>query len=417
MQPTSINSARRAPHKAYEAHALHEPDNGDVVEQRFMVAYDYPVYFTTALADPANPVLLRAISRQEPGRRHRFVVVMDRNVAAANPALAPSLLAYAEHHSDHLALAAPVRLVDGGEAVKNDHALVTELQRWLNTLHIDRQSCVLIIGGGAVLDMMGYVAATSHRGVRVVRVPTTVLAQNDSGVGVKTAINAFGAKNYLGTFTPPFAVINDHAFIDTLPARERVAGMAEAVKVAAIRDRAFFFWLSDNAGALATFQSGPMQYMIKRAAQLHMHQIAGGGDPFEFGSARPLDFGHWAAHKLESMTGYALTHGEAVAIGLALDTRYSHLAGMLDAASCEALCGLLESLGFRLWHDALDKRTDGGARALLAGLDEFREHLGGELTITLLEAIGRGREVHQMDAQQVDACIVWLKARNRQRCA
>jgi 3-dehydroquinate synthase len=416
MSSTPIQLARRAPYLAFRDGHPSNLHDGDMLEQRIVVSYDYPVYFTESLADPANFILLRSIGRKEPGRRHRFVVVMDRNVAAANPALTADLARYAEHHRICLELAAPVRLVDGGEEVKNDHALVGELQRWLHELHIDRQSCVVIIGGGAVLDMVGYAAATSHRGVRVVRVPTTVLSQNDSGVGVKTAINAFGAKNYLGTFTPPFAVINDYAFIETLPARDRVAGMAEAVKVAAIRDVEFFDWLGDNAAALASFQAGQMQYMIKRAAQLHMRHIAGGGDPFEFGSARPLDFGHWAAHKLESMTDYMLSHGEAVAIGLALDTRYSVLAGMLDAASCEALCALLESLGFTLWHDALDTRARGGARQLLDGLDEFREHLGGDLTITLLEALGRGREVHQMDAQLVDSCIEWLKARNRQRC-
>src|SRR5262249_48180532 len=153
-----------------------------------------------------------------------------------------------------------------------------------------------------VLDAVGLVAATSHRGIRLIRVPTTVLAQNDSGVGVKNAVNLKGSKNFIGTFAPPFAVLNDLALIGNLPAREKIAGMAEAVKVALIRDAAFFQWLEQNIDALSLFERPAMAYMIRRCAEIHMRQIAEGGDPFESGSARPLDFGHWSAHKLESLT-------------------------------------------------------------------------------------------------------------------
>ena len=105
--------------------------------------------------------------------------------------------------------------------------------------------------------------------------------------------------------------------------------MAEAVKVALIRDGAFFEWLEEKAEALALFTSEPLDRLIRHCAVLHMRQIAHGGDPFERGSVRPLDFGHWAAHKLEALSHYELRHGEAVAIGIALDTRYSVLAGLL----------------------------------------------------------------------------------------
>jgi 3-dehydroquinate synthase len=304
--------------------------------------------------------------------------------------------------------------VPGGEVVKNDLHFVERMQRLVFEHRLDRHAFVLAIGGGAVLDAVGLVAATAHRGVRLVRVPTTVLAQNDSGVGVKNAVNLFGAKNFCGTFAPPFAVLNDVAFIAPLLPREKIAGMAEAVKVALIRDADFFRWIERNADDLALFAAPAMAEMIRRCAALHMRQIAQGGDPFETGSARPLDFGHWAAHKLEALTSHHLRHGEAVAIGVALDTRYSVLAGLLAPGQEERVAALLEHLGFRLWHPALDDRRPGeAAPAVLEGLREFREHLGGELCVTLLAAVGRGVEVHAMDDALIASAIGWLRERCR----
>ena len=129
------------------------------------------------------------------------------------------------------------------------------------------------------------------------------------------------------------------------------------------------------------------------------------------GSARPLDYGHWAAHKLEGLTRYHLRHGEAVAIGIALDARYSVLTGLLNTGEEDRICFLLEHLGFKLWHAALEKRTSEGELELMIGLQEFREHLGGELTITLLSDIGVGVEVHEMDTELVLQSIQWLKER------
>ena len=234
-------------------------------------------------------------------------------------------------------------------------------------------------------------------------------------MGVKNGVNLFGQKNYVGTFAPPFAVLNDHDFIDALPARDKVAGMAEAVKVALIRDARFFDWIERHADELAAFDEGALRRLIARCAELHMHQIGHGGDPFESGSARPLDYGHWSAHRLETLTRYHLRHGEAVAIGIALDTRYSVACGLLDSGSEERVCRLLERLGFHLWHPVLEAReareADDG-HALLQGLADFREHLGGELTITLLAGIGDGVEVHEMDDTLVLRCIDWLGRRD-----
>ncbi|MFM7800737.1 MAG: 3-dehydroquinate synthase, partial [Limnohabitans sp.] len=275
---------------------------------------------------------------------------------------------------------------------------------------IDRHSYAIAIGGGAIMDAVGYAAAIFHRSVRHIRFPTTVLGQDDSGVGVKNAVNWLGLKNLVGTFAPPWAVINDGVFIDSLPAREKRCGMSEAVKVALIRDREFFLWLESNALALARFETVPLSYLIKRSAQIHMNQIANGGDPFESGSARPLDYGHWVAHKLERMTNqHILSHGEAVAIGIALDAHYSVLAGLLPAGEDMRVHQLLVTLGFKLWNDQLEARHESGRLAVLQGLREFREHLGGELTITLLSAIGKGIEVHEINDQWVTESIAWLK--------
>lgn len=394
-----------------------KPDTGAVATvsylQRFTVAYEYPVVFTEGLFRPDNPVLAETIGRLEPHRRHRCLVFLDGGLSAVRPSLAREIEAYARAHGERMELVAPPLTVPGGERIKNDLFHVEWMMGLVYDHRLDRHAFILAVGGGAMLDAVGLVAATSHRGIRLIRIPTTVLAQNDSGVGVKNAVNLRGSKNFVGTFAPPFAVLNDLDFVDLLPERDKIAGMAEAVKVALIRDHDFFLWLERNALALAAFERPAMAHLIRRCAELHMRQIARGGDPFETGSARPLDFGHWAAHKLESLTRHHLRHGEAVAIGIALDTRYSVLAGLLEPGADERVAALLELLGFRLWNPALEARTAEGTLAVLQGLQDFREHLGGELTVTLLQGIGRGVEVHAMDEALIERAIGWLAERAR----
>lgn len=379
--------------------------------QRFSVPYEYPVVFTRRIFDADNPALREAISRLEPERQHRVIVFVDDGLNAADAQLAASIAAYATQHRDAMRLVCPPIAVPGGERIKADLHFIETIQQALFDHRIDRHSYVLAVGGGAVLDAVGLVAATTHRGVRHIRIPTTVLAQNDSGVGVKNGVNLHGVKNFVGAFAPPFAVINDLDFVLTLPDRDKIAGMAEAVKVALIRDGDFFRWLEQHSDDLATFQPDAMAEMIRRCAALHMRQIAHGGDPFEAGSARPLDYGHWSAHKLESLTRHHLRHGEAVAIGLALDARYSVLAGLLPAGDEERVCALLEFLGFDLWHAALQTLAADGTPQVLDGLREFQEHLGGELTVTLLAAIGTGVEVHRIDHSLMHQAMDWLKQR------
>ncbi len=386
--------------------------SGTVSWQRFSVPYEYPVHFTDKLFSTENPVLLETLTRIEPKKRHRVVVFVDDGLLQAKPALATEIQHYADHYADSIELVTAPVIIPGGEKIKAELHFIEQMQKVLADHHIDRHSYMIAIGGGALLDAAGLVAATSHRGIRHIRIPSTVLSQNDSGVGVKNGVNLFGQKNYIGTFAPPFAVLNDYDFIRSLSQRDKISGMAEAVKVALIRDANFYQWLELNADALAVFTEDAMKYMIKRCAELHMQQIAHGGDPFESGSARPLDYGHWAAHKLETLTRYHLRHGEAVAIGLALDTRYSVVCGLLAEGDDERVCFLLEHLGFKLWHAGLETKNSDGEPEILRGLTEFREHLGGALTITLLEKLGQGIEVHKMDDELVSQSIQWLKNRH-----
>jgi len=370
----------------------------------FSVPFSFPLEFTRGVFDVANPLFAEVVSRLEPARRHRVLFVIDECLAEANPHLHDALLGYASAFADRIELAGPPVIVTGGEAVKNDIAHPLQLLRTINDVGLDRQSFVAAIGGGAVLDMVSFAAAIAHRGIRVVRCPTTVLAQADSGVGVKNSINLFGKKNFIGTFVPPFAVVNDFDFLETLEPRDRLAGVIEVVKVALLKDAAFFEDLAAHAPNIVS-DNAALHRAIRRSAELHLQHICGNGDPFELGSARPLDFGHWAAHKLESMTEHRLRHGEAVAIGMALDIAYAVRQGFLARHVADRIISVLETMGFQLWDDALEQRDADGTPALIRGLREFREHLGGDLHITLLRDIGQSFEVTSMHEPAILAAI------------
>jgi 3-dehydroquinate synthase len=376
----------------------------DAIRQKVRVDFEYPVCFTTGVLAPSNLLLRDLVARSADRSPSDVVVVLDQGVLDHHPRLTEQILEYAQRHKTVLHLAAPVLVVPGGEAVKNDPRHVDAIHHTINEAGLCRHSYVVAIGGGAVLDAAGYAAATAHRGIRLIRVPTTVLAQDDSAMGVKNGINAFGKKNYLGTFAPPFAVINDASFLVTLPDRQWRAGVSEAIKAALIKDRAFFDYLEEHAAALRARDLSVMEQVIRRCAVLHLNHIASGGDPFELGSSRPLDFGHWSAHKLEQLTDHRLGHGEAVAIGIALDTTYSYLSGFLPEDDWRRILSLLPALGLSVYVPELGQNLDGGAEPgaaagvpdVLDGLDEFREHLGGALTILMLRSIGAPFDVHDI---------------------
>lgn len=378
----------------------------NTIRQRFSVQYSYPVIFTRNAFNPSEQalgeVLLGAVP---PGRK--LLILVDSGVMDADPALQGKLQLFARQYGDKLELACDPVALPGGEGCKNDFTLVERIHSLVERHGLCRHSFILAIGGGALLDLAGYAAATAHRGIRLIRMPTTTLAMNDAGVGVKNGINAFGRKNFTGTFAPPFAVINDFAFLDTLSRRDLRAGIAEAVKVALVRDRSFFDYLHAARLELAALNPGVMEQMIVRCARLHLEHIRGGGDPFESGSSRPLDFGHWAAHKLEELTAGELRHGEAVAVGIALDSLYSCQLGLMGQVELRRIFATLEEIGFALYHPALSVVD------VESALREFREHLGGELNIPLLKGIGERIDHGMIDVALYRRCIAHLASRRR----
>lgn len=365
------------------------------IKQSFKIEYNYSIFFTNNLFDTVNNQLSDFFSTyEEQGFQRKVLVVIDGGFLSHHPELSDAIKNYFATQVKHIQLAKDVIVVPGGEASKNDPDLFEKLAQAIDIYGIDRHSFVVGIGGGAVLDLVGYAAAVSHRGIKLIRIPTTVLSQNDSGVGVKNGINFHGKKNFLGTFAPPVAVFNDLTYLKTLDDRDWRSGISEAIKVALIKDKSFFEWIEENVISLARRDEATMSYLIHRCAEMHTEHI-GSGDPFEFGSSRPLDFGHWAAHKLEYLTDFEVRHGEAVAIGIALDCVYANKIGMLLDADLDRIYNVLVKLGFDLYHVKLAENDKINLRN---GLHEFREHLGGRLTIMLLEKIGKGVEVHEMDA-------------------
>lgn len=373
-----------------------------MLERQFTVEYAQRVLFTRDMFGPENNDLRDLLaSAREGSRVTKALVFVDSHVAEVRPDLLPALEAYAKAHASVFSLAAPAVIVPGGEACKNDFAMVQQCWQAISDCGLDRHSLVFVIGGGAVLDLVCFAAATAHRGIRHIRFPTTTLSQGDGGVGVKNGVNYFGKKNWVGSFAVPYAIVNDFALLDTLPERERRCGLIEAIKVALIRDAEFYRWMEANAPALAAMEPEAVERAVRRSAELHVEHITTNGDPFELGSARPLDFGHWVAHKLEQVSQFEIKHGEAVAIGMAVDLLYSVKAGILDEATAQRIIALVRQVGFATYAPQLLDTTPTGELVILAGLEEFREHLGGELTITLVPEIGRKVEVHEMDRKVI----------------
>ncbi|MBT4838921.1 MAG: 3-dehydroquinate synthase [Methylococcales bacterium] len=377
------------------------------ISQNFTINYNYPIFFTQDIFNINNP-LLKNIMDCNGEQIVSLMFVIDQNVVDATPQLQADIANYFADLS-HVKLLSTPLLIKGGESAKNDPELLQLLYRAVVDLKVDRQTRIIVIGGGAILDFVGYVAATAHRGIKLIRLPTTVLAQNDAGIGVKNGINLLGRKNFLGTFTPPDAVVCDFSFLQTLSERDRRAGMAEAIKVSLIRDAEFFYWLEDHCDALTQFELSAISYSIMHCAKLHGIQIVSGNDPFEKGNARPLDYGHWLAHKLEDLSGYSIRHGEAVAIGMLLDAHYALTINLLDKTTFNRVQNLLQNFGYILWYEDLNLKDEMGRVAVLNGLSEFREHLGGELSITLLTGIGEAIEVHEIDEALMLQSLVWLK--------
>lgn len=371
------------------------------IKQSFSVQYEYQLLFTRGVFHVDNHLFADTITKYKPNEAVKVLFVIDRGLADAHPSLLMQIKAYCTAHPNQLKHSQSIVLA-GGEQSKNSSEAIEAVLNGINDNAICRHSFVIAIGGGALIDMAGYAAAIAHRGVKLIRIPTTVLSQNDAAVGVKNSVNIFNKKNFLGTFAPPFAIINDSNFLSTLEQRDWISGVAEAIKVALIKDKDFFKYIADHAIDIKNRDMEVMHHVIYRCAEMHMHHISQGGDPFESGSSRPLDFGHWAAHKMEYMTNYSLRHGEAVAKGIALDVTYAYLVGLISESDLEYILNVLLAIGFDL---SLPLSSTTETEELLRGIEEFREHLGGELTITLISGIGIKHDVHTIDMKLMSQAI------------
>ncbi len=311
----------------------------------FSVPFVHRLRVTQEVAGDDFPQLLGVLDGGDAGPA-KVLLVAESPIAESTSRLKriESQLAAAEN----VQLVAPCIWVDGGEAVKNSSDVVELILEQINAHDLDRRSYVIAIGGGAMLDAVGYAAAIAHRGIRLVRLPTTTLAQADSGVGVKNAINYFGKKNWVGTFAVPWAVINDSGLLQSLPDRDFQVGFSEAVKVSLLKDADEFEWLCANATQIRDRDMDAANRAIHKSCLLHLRHITEGGDPFEMREARPLDFGHWSAHKLEPLTNYEIRHGEAVAIGVAIDCFYSSLKLGFPASDALRVCDCMQTLGMNL---------------------------------------------------------------------
>ena len=372
---------------------MDRPLNSGSLDVPFAVPFTHRLRFTNDVLGSDEKVLIDLLESSD-GQPARVQFWMDRNLANANPEIELKLKQLSGSHPDRIKRVGNIQFVPGGEEIKNDIQVLEKMLKVFNVSDLDRRSYIVVIGGGAVLDTVGFAAGIAHRGIRLIRLPTTTLAQADSGLGVKNGVNLFRKKNWLGTFAVPWGVINDAEMLGTLSNRDFIAGFSEAVKVSLLKDTRFFNSLCRSAALIAERQVESSLDAIRQSAQLHLDHITQGGDPFEMLEARPLDFGHWSAHKLESMSDFVLRHGEAVAIGVAIDTVYSSLALGLPNSDADRILRCLSDLGFSLTDPALHD-----VELLFDGLEEFRQHLGGRLTLTMLPKIGEPVEVHQINRE------------------
>jgi 3-dehydroquinate synthase len=248
---------------------------------------------------------------------------------------------------------------------------------------MNRDACVVALGGGVVGDIAGFAAACYQRGIDFVQVPTTLLAQVDSSVGGKTGVNHPGGKNLIGAFHQPRAVVSDTRTLDTLPPRELRAGLAEVIKYGLIADLAFLEWLEANVPALLALDPAALAHAIRRSCEIKAEIVA--EDEREHGRRALLNLGHTFGHAIEAAAGYGeWLHGEAVGVGMLLATDLSRRLGWVGDRDLTRVRELLLRAGLPVSAPPI-----GASRALdLMGMD--KKVLGGRLRLVLLERLGAG---------------------------
>jgi 3-dehydroquinate synthase len=262
----------------------------------------------------------------------------------------------------------------------------------------DRKTVLVALGGGVVGDMAGFAAATYLRGIAHLQIPTTLLAQVDSSVGGKTAINHPLGKNMIGAFHQPCAVVADTSTLATLPAREFAAGLAEVIKYGAIFDLEFLGWIEDNVADLEGRRAETVAYAIRRSCEIKAAIVA--EDERESGARALLNFGHTFGHAIESASGYGtVLHGEAVATGMALAARFSAKLGRMPAADAQRLIALLERLRLPVRAPKFPRES------WLEFMGRDKKNEAGRITLILLDALGRATVVKDTPPAELDAFL------------
>jgi len=310
----------------------------------------------------------------------------------------------AEHHLESLraalaaaAIQSDVILVPDGEKHK-DWSTLYAIHTRLLELGADRATALIALGGGVVGDLAGFAAATYQRGIPLIQIPTTLLAQVDSAVGGKTAVNHPLGKNMIGAFYQPRAVLSDTATMATLNAREYRAGIAEVIKYGAIRDDALFEWLETSIDALVERRPEALAHAVVESCRIKAGIVA--ADERETGERALLNFGHTFAHAIETATGYATwIHGEAVAAGMVLASRLSTRASGLSSSDADRLVGLVHRAGLPVKPPRISRST------WLEAMGRDKKAEGGRMRFILLEALGRAVIGSDITTDQLFACL------------
>lgn len=372
------------------------------IKQTFSINYSYNIFFTKNIFNIDNKILINEFNNENLSEK-KAIIIIDKNVIKYHKNLLSNIKDYFKTYKKYIKISCDPIIITGGEKIKNHYIIIKYLYKIIEKYKICRQSYLISIGGGTIQDLVGYAASTAHRGVKLIRIPTTVLSQDDSGVGVKNGINFMNKKNFIGSFAPPALVINDFNLIKSLSKKQITDGLSEAIKVSLIKDKDFFYYIEENS--LNIYKEDVLEKIIYKSAKLHAEHISKYGDPFEKTSSRPLDFGHWIAHKIESISKYKISHGEAVGIGIVIDSTYSYLAKILKKKEWKKIIYCFLKLKISIFTEFLLEKNEGYYRIFL-GLEEFREHLGGKLTITFLKNIGEKIDLHHIDEK------IYIKAIN-----
>ena len=277
-----------------------------------------------------------------------------------------------------------VQLPDG-EAHKNWQTLQLIFDALLEH-GCDRKTVLFALGGGVVGDMAGFAAASYMRGVPFVQVPTTLLAQVDSSVGGKTAINHPLGKNMIGAFYQPQRVVCDLDVLGTLPAREFSAGLAEVIKYGPIADMVFFDWLEQHIDALMARDRAALAHAVRRSCEIKADVV--GQDERESGLRAILNFGHTFGHAIEAGMGYgAWLHGEGVGAGMVMAARLSQALGLVDAVFVQRLTDLVARAGLPVRGAVIDATDNAGRYLQLMRVDKKAE--GGEIRFVVIDGPGQ----------------------------